>query len=306
MRERNVTTHRARMPRLPRAIRRLRRTVTLAVALSPLLFVVAMVSSYSGSGQPVLANTVILRADTTISPGFDECTDPSESTLLTEWDNTDMFGVGLYIGGDELNVNCPLPSYLNASYIKAITSGTDGDWLLNLWWVGPQAPNGPGCDNYANNISENTSTAFTEGEDQAIDAYNEMYYTLGMDTDTPLIYDLEAFDGAECNAEAATKAFVSGWDTQLAYSPAQDSGVYGSTGGSNLVYFASSSPPPVFIDGAYWDGNPAVTDMYEVPSGDWDGYQRLKQFNDLQKCSGGIGCDYDSYWGPMYQYPPTD
>ncbi|MFZ0168060.1 MAG: glycoside hydrolase domain-containing protein [Candidatus Dormiibacterota bacterium] len=254
---------------------------------------------HSALGQPVRAATVT--DDSQYFAGFDTECDPSASTLRTVWLDTDVYSVGLYIGGVDMACDGGTQPNLNASYIENITDCTYGCWNLTLYWVGMQAP----CSGWANQFSENTSTAFTQGEDQAIDAYNEAVNTLGMGTETPLTYDLEAYTGSQCNALAASESFIKGWDTQLGIAPAQDSGVYGSSCGSYLSDY-TGSPPPVFIDGANWNDtqpNPDTASILCIPNGDWVDNQRLKQYENSQAFY-GMSVDYDSLDGPQYAYPP--
>jgi hypothetical protein len=191
------------------------------------------------------------------------------------WTNTPYWFWGIYIGGDEMG--CSQPN-LSSTWVADATDGADGNWELTQYWVGPQAPYSY-CTGYANTFPyENNSADYSDGGTQAADAYYEVVSVLGMGSNTPITYDLEAYSYGNGNCVAAAQNFVNGWTHQLALPPAQDSGVYGSVCGSDLTAYAAISRPPTYIHGAYYDGNSSTSDMACVPSGDWSYNQRLKQF----------------------------
>lgn len=123
----------------------------------------------------------------------------------------------------------------------------------------------------------------------------------------PLSYDLEGFQTTS-SCVAAAQAFINGWTHQLAVSPPQDSGVYGSVCGSDLQAYAYISLPPVYIHGADWDGNSDTSTMACVNPGDWVYSQRLKQYNGphTETWNGvTLSVDSDSANGPVYDFPPN-
>ena len=230
--------------------------------------------------------------------GADVCVDPSVAHLQTWYDASPYAFYGIYMGGDEMGCH-PQPN-LSASYVNAITTGTQY-WALAPLWVGPQAP----CTSYANTFSYNTSDAHSQGYSQAQDAYNTDV-SLGMGSRVPMNYDLEASDNSNASCVAAARAFVSGWSAFFVYS-----GVYGSVVGSALTPYASSSPVPQHIWGAYPDGNPDTSDMDNSASGLsglWVETQRLKQYTTPENVTWGgltMNVGLDSVDGPAYAYPPS-
>ena len=150
------------------------------------------------------------------------------------------------------------------------TVGGQG-WRFEYLWVGLQPP----CSGYAHTFSSNTSTAYTQGEDDAAGALIALEdYDVGVDG-TPVVYDQEGNSGG---CQAATDAFIQGWINFFSY-PTGPGTVYGSVCGSNLSALAGLSPPPDFIWGADPDYNSNPSDLWYpqyncgVPSGYWTNNQ---------------------------------
>ena len=138
---------------------------------------------------------------------------------------------GLYIGGAQ--ASCPVTGSF------AGTLQTQG-WLFMPIWVGPQSScwGGGGSE-----FSITASTAFSQGEAEETKAYNTIV-GWGWDANqTPLIYDLEAYNTTS-SCVAAAQNFISGWVTQSKVGVAQKAGVYGSTCGSDLQAYGRHSPLP--------------------------------------------------------------
>jgi hypothetical protein len=233
--------------------------------------------------------------------GFDSCQDPTVSQMQAWWTDTPYVFWGTYVGGDEME--CSQPN-LSSNWVASVTDGPHQNWNLLPIWVGPQAP----CTSFVYTFSYNTSTAYSQGESQASEAYDEVYFTLGMGSDLPIAYDLESFDTSDGSCVAAAQAFINGWSHFLSGSPPQQSGVYGSSCGSDLVAFATISLPPNFIDGADWDGNSDTSVLACVPSGDWVHSRRFKQYvgQHYQTVNGvRLYVDTDSADGPVYSSPPS-
>lgn len=185
-----------------------------------------------------------------------------------------------------------------------MTDSSGQSWDLAPIWVGPQAP----CTSYTNRFSTVAATAYSQGEAQASDAFYEVDTVLQMGSDTPITYDLEAPEQFTSACETAAQSFINGWTHQLAISPPQTAGVYGSVCDSDLQGFAGISRPPEFIYGAWWDNNSATTDMACVSSSSWDDNQRLKQYlgpHDQPSNGVTLDVDSDSVDGPLYAYPPS-
>ena len=204
--------------------------------------------------------------------GFDMCPLPSVSQMQTWRYYSPYYWYSVYIGGD--NATCP-PGNISSWLNQVNGQG----WNFEYTWVGPQPP----CSGYSNIFSSTPSTAYNEGWNEAGAAVSQLE-TDGVTNSasaTPLIYDLETAGNGSC--QAAINSFIQGWVDYLNTAPAQIPGVYGSVCNSNLGALASLSPPPSFIWGAYYDGNPDTADLSAggcgVPNGDWTNQQRLKQYD---------------------------
>jgi hypothetical protein len=247
-----------------RAIRLVRLRAALLVAALGVQLLAAIANAppgsalSSGSGAGVGAH------------GFDTCTDPSAGAMNAWWPNTPWWWVGVYIGGSMMA--CSQPN-LTAQWLN---DRSRTGWRFEFLWVGPQAP----CTGFASRFSSDSATAYQQGRNEGRAAFTRLV-GLGVGNNalgSPLVYDLEAFNGGSCNAAAAARSFVQGWTDQLHVAPAQVAGVYGSTCGSSLQSYAGGSPPPDFIWGASWDNNQATSAMPCVSSGSWRSSQRLKQY----------------------------
>jgi hypothetical protein len=207
------------------------------------------------------------QAERTIGKGLDSCTAPSAAQMKAFFNNTPYLVWGIYIGG--IDRACSQPA-LTASWVQAVTAQ---GWALLPLWVGPQNPCLAGFDHF----STNTTTAYSQGKAEAKAAYQALM-GLGISSNAPLIYDMEAAGSSSSTCIAATKSFVQGWVNQLAVAPAQPSGVYTSSCAGFLSSFASLSPPPTFIDGASYDGVISTSSMPCVSSSSWSNHQRHKQY----------------------------
>ena len=242
----------------------------------------------SGSAAPSFAGT-----GTSQQRGFDTCSAPSTATMANWWNNSPYYDIGVYLGGS--NRSCSQPN-LTSSWITAVTNGTDGQWGIIPIWVGPQMPN-PACQTlhtYAGGyISTNTSTAYTQGENEATSAYNALV-SLGMSAQgTPIAYDLEGNNNAQnSTCQAIADAFINGWDNGLALPPSQASGIYGSAASDYFNSYASIAHVPGFIWFAEQNSTGASTkqSLY-IASTLWVNYQRHKQY-DLND-GACTGCDND-------------
>lgn len=218
--------------------------------------------------------------------GFDACAAPSTSAMSAWWSNTPWSWVGIYIGGSARA--CSQPN-LTATWMN--TTRSQG-WRHTLIWVGPQAP----CTTFGSRFSSSTSTAYQQGKDEALKAYNALI-ALGFTNNaagTPVVYDLEAYPN-DASCRAAVKSFINGWTDQLAVAPAQVSGVYGSACGSNLSDFTGISRPPNFIWGADWDGDTHTSSLSCIAGTSWSNHQRLKQYQGgHNETWGGVTINIDS------------
>jgi hypothetical protein len=211
-----------------------------------------------------------------LGEGLDSCTAPSTTQMANFWHNTPYYYWGIYIGGNERACS---QANLTAGWISTVTHGSANgvamSWKLLPFWVGPQDPCQPGFGSY---ISTNTSTAYSQGENQAVLAY-DAWINLGQSSDTPIEYDMEASGGTiTSTCLAAIRSFINGWVVQLHVAPAQKAGVYTSTCGGDLSTFATIANPPDFIDGAAYGNGKSTSSMPCVSSSYWVFQQRHKQY----------------------------
>jgi hypothetical protein len=284
-----------------RGPRKTRRSTQHGRALTPVNFALAvglvLAASLAASlapAPPAQARVVILGEGT---KGADSCAAPSTSTMKAWWTSTPWSFWGVYIGG--VNRACAQPN-LTAAWVTAVSAQ---GWDLEPIWVGLQNPCAPA--GVGTKFSTNTTTAYNQGSNEAVSAHNALN-NLGfgptVNRNTTIVLDLEGYTHtAACLA--ASKAFVHGWDAYLASVPSQVSGVYGSTGGSDLTGLASA-PVPAFIWGALWDSNSNTTVMPPVPTTRWVGQQRIKQYRGGHTESWGgvsVSIDSNSANGPVYK-----
>jgi hypothetical protein len=218
--------------------------------------------------------------------GFDTCAAPSTSQMQAWWTNTPWSFVGVYIGGAVRACSQPnlTSSWMNTTYSQG--------WRHSLIWVGPQAP----CTTFSSRISYDTATAYQQGKDEAIKAYNALI-ALGITNSasgTPVVYDMEGYNN-DASCKAAVKQFLQGWVDQLAVAPAQVSGVYGSACNSYFSDLATMARPPGFIWAANWDNNPSTSTLSCISGTSWSNHQRLKQYQgDHNETYGGVTLNIDS------------
>ena len=229
---------------------------------------------------------------TTTQLGLDACNAPTPSQMQAFWNGTPYWWFNIYLGG---SMRACANSNLNAAWISQIRGM---GWKLLPTWVGPQAP----CSGYSSRFSYDLGTAYNQGYNEAAAAYSAIL-NLQMSSDTPIAYDLEAFNTGNASCVNAAKSFVDGWTHYLAVPPRQVSGVYGSVCASSLNSYASIPRPPDFIWGAYYNGNPDTGDMACVNSGYWIYSQRHKQYRGgHNETYNGVtlNVDNDSSNGPVY------
>jgi hypothetical protein len=229
--------------------------------------------------------------------GFDACVLPSTSAMQTWWNDSPYYNYYLYIGGSE-KANCG-GATLSSSWISTVVNQ---GWDLAFIWVGPQMPSSCSSDGWGDTISLNTSTAYSQGENQAIAAYNKLVNLSVNVTNAPVIYDLEAYNGGS-SCRAAAKSFMKGWADQMAVAPAQLSGTYGSACASYIDDFASDGNPPDFVDPAAWGSGQSTSSIPCVSSTHWTHNQRHKQYaGGHNETYGGvtINIDNDCANGPVY------
>ena len=269
------------------------RRLTLVVAAGAIAAMVA--------GQLIMAPVVRALSSgygVNTAYGFDRCGLPSTSEMSYLWAASPYYWYGVYIGGDTAQyvAGCTFP---NASWLNTVAAQ---GWNFVFIWDGLQAP---GCGNtYA--FSTNSSTAYSQGQTQASDAYDTLVVTDGISNsaaNTTAVDDLEGYEHCSSNYpyQSAVNGYISGLDAEWGSPTAQHYGTYGSTSDFNLTALASISPVPEFIWGALYDGNPSTSDLSPVPSGDWIYNQRLKQYDHMVSPY-GITVDEDCANGPTSPY----
>jgi photosystem II stability/assembly factor-like uncharacterized protein len=110
-------------------------------------------------------------AETPASPavdthlGFDRCGIPSEAKMLTWWQYSPFFNVGIYIGGASVSSSC----LANSGWISDVEKY---GWGMIPLWSGPQAPCAcrpgyVGCSPFPHVFSWDPATASTQGAEEA-------------------------------------------------------------------------------------------------------------------------------------------
>jgi hypothetical protein len=234
------------------------------LAAAALLVLGALAGTGIAAAAPAAAAP---QSEQLVGEGLDSCTAPSTAQMTAFWTNSPYSAWGVYIGG--IDRSCSQPNLTKAW----VTSVTNQGWHLLPLWVGPQNPCASGFDHF----SSTASTALAQGKAEALSAYKAMT-ALGIASNSPIIYDLEAPSSSTAACKTATESFIKGWVTQMHVAPAQPAGVYSSTCSGFVDAFAANSPAPDFIDGADWDGDLSTSDMSCVSTSHWTGAKRHKQY----------------------------
>lgn len=203
--------------------------------------------------------------------GIDGCSFSNNTQTHAFWAGTPYYNLGIYLGGIAYGQGCSL---LDASEISFAVN-TDG-WEAMFLWVGRQPP----CTQIsAPTFSSNTTTARSQGADEAVQIYQRLN-ALGLDTlNTPVIYDFEPWNTGSSSCVAAVRAFVGGFVAQMHLPPAQKAGFYGSSCASGIYLLTGASPVPDFITGAAWSTGTTSTKVLPcVSSSSWTNHQRHKQY----------------------------
>jgi Domain of unknown function (DUF1906) len=194
-------------------------------------------------------------------PGFDTCAAPSVSSMR-HWLHSPYRAIGIYIGG--VNRGCAQAN-LTASWIDRIQQQ---GWHYFAFYVGPQAS----CVDAFGDAPIIAGQAGNEGAAAADDAAQQAE-NLGIPAGTPIIYDMEAYNG--CSSEVIT--FLSAWDQELSNDGYQP-GVYESFSNiGDLVNAQGFMAEPDVIHYADWDGVATTVSSY-MPPYLWTDHQRLHQY----------------------------
>jgi hypothetical protein len=215
--------------------------------------------------------------------GFDACTTPSPAAM-NAWAASPYRAVGVYIGG--VNAACAQPN-LNPSWVSAEAAA---GWHLIPTYVGLQGAGA--CSGTCQSIAPSQASA--QGAAAADDAVNQAR-ALGIPAGSPIYDDMEQYSRSS-SASMAVLGFLSGWTSQL-HADGYQSGVYSSasSGISDLVSqygTGYTEPDDVWI--AHWDGQATTNDSY-VPSGDWAGANRIRQYvGGHNETYGGVTINIDT------------
>jgi hypothetical protein len=146
---------------------------------------------------------------------------------------------------------------------------------LGLFYTGLQDP----CSNISGDFSTDTSTAQSQGEDAAVNAWDEAE-DLGFPGNVYIYYDLEGYNTGDSTCVSAATSYISGWDSEMEGLGGHP-GVYGSVCGSDLTELAGSSPDPQAIWGAWYNtaASTSTASLDCIPNGDWNENQRLVQWS---------------------------
>lgn len=232
------------------------------------------------------------RASSGISTGegIDSC-GFSTASAQAFWSGTPYYNMGLYFGGSD--AACPYSS----SFASA---ARNQGWHFMPLWVGPQSA----CYSGGGSLfSNDPTTAYNQGASQENSAATTLRNWGWDTTNTPIIYDLEAYNTGNSSCVTAAKQFIGGWSHEAHIAPVQQAGVYGSTCGSDLAAFVSSPTVPDFIHGADWNGNKSTGDLACVSSGSWVYHQRFKQYQGGHNETWNgytVNVDSDCSNGPVY------
>src|SRR5262249_11870549 len=147
-------------------------------------------------------------------------------------------------------------------------------WGLQPIWVGRQAP----CVGQSGlaEMSNRPTRAFRQGKHGAELAYGRVL-ALKMNTHTPVVYDMEAFDTGNQKCVRAVKAYVRGWSHQLNDKTAVIPGYYGSSCASAVSGMYGMPHRPAYVWGANYGSGRRVTRMSCVSRDVWP--LRLKQYS---------------------------
>jgi hypothetical protein len=216
--------------------------------------------------------------------GFDTCDAPAPAEM-TAWQQHSPYGsIGVYIGG--VDAAC---TNITSTWVEEETAA---GWRLFPIYVGLQAP----CVEQAGlaTMSWSTSTAHQQGSSAASNAIADAE-SFGIGPGVVLYYDMEGWNTGSASCNAAVVSFIKGW-TETLHANGYSSGMYGSAGAGispviDSIYGETGCPDDVYF--AQWDGV-ATTGTGYIPSSDWSGNQRIKQYlGNVTETYGGVTLSID-------------
>jgi hypothetical protein len=201
--------------------------------------------------------------------GFDACQAPS-SDQMHAWLSSPFRSVGIYIGGD--NRGCSQPT-LNAAWVSTVAN--EG-WHLAPLYVGPQAP----CTSATRVSVINTTYPGYFGALSADDAIAQAN-ALGLGPNTPIYFDMEAYNSSDPFCVEVVRQFVANWVNEL-HLHGYVAGYYSSSA-SGIRDEALIAPNPAYahpdaIWFANWDNRGSVFGDPFFSDALWFNHQRLHQY----------------------------
>ncbi|MBR7831624.1 DUF1906 domain-containing protein [Actinospica durhamensis] len=283
--------------------RRLRPLFARCLALSTMLLCAAVLAGpaqaaarAAGTHRPVAGP---LGGPVLNALGFDTCTAPSVHDMAAWQKSSPYQAIGIYVGGS--NRACGIGN-LSTSWVRAVD---DQGWSLIPIYVGLQAP----CVKGRGMSLMSAAKAAQQGTAEANGAASAAA-RLSIAPDSPVYFDLEAFNENDQGCVRTVTAFLNAWTTQL-HTHGYLSGVYGSadSGMTTLVGIVRSqhgfaAPDAIWI--AHWDRLAKTADA-SVPDTMWVYQQRIKQYQGGHKeTHGGVSIviDTDYLDGPVARVGP--
>ena len=238
------------------------------------------------------AATTVPRTHHYNARGLDSCNAPTHSQMAAFWHQTRWWWWAVYVGG--VNRACPNTN-LTAHWVRReVRRG----WGLQPIWVGRQAP----CADQSGlaTMSKHRHRAHRQGRRAARHALRRVRH-LKLNTDTPVVLDMEAFNTSNRRCGRAVKAYVRGWTRQLRRSSAVVPGYYGSSCASAVSAMWRMSPHPYYVWGANYGTGRHAFRMSCVSRDIWP--HRLKQYSGGTRVTENgvtLTVDRDCADGPMY------
>jgi len=218
--------------------------------------------------------------------GFDACAAPTASQM-SAWLASPFRSIGIYIGG--ANRGCSQPN-LTASWVSTVLSQ---GWKLLPLYVGLQAP----CSTLQA-AKIDPANAGAQGAAAAVDAMNRAA-ALGIGSQRPLFFDMEAYNNSNASCVAAVRAFVSGWAGRL-HQGGFLAGLYSSVASGIADQTAIANNPAYnqldLIWFAHWNNDPSVNEPTKawLPDHLWANHQRVHQYRGgQQETYGGVTINID-------------
>ena len=212
--------------------------------------------------------------------GFDSCTSVFQnnpSDLETWWLYSPYWVYSFDLKGASYQTYRQCTSLSATNVAMAASEG----WGIIPIWYGPQMPSPCWTPPYASLINLNTSTAYTQGVQEA-DKAATAASSLGLAADGVIMYDLEGEGKGTSSCVNAARAFVDGWDYEMNVNTLYWAGLYG---GTQTVNFRDFAPPNIanvpFNIMPWYPGD--VTGVYQLADLPDDLWSQDQRFHQLRK-----------------------